>query len=69
MQKKKSKVNGDKNKPMLLGGKEGLPCEFIVDGSQLENFSKFNYLGFMLDQQVECNVVGKWWMIQISCES
>ena len=35
---------------MVLGGEEGSVCEEIVDGKQLENISKFKYLGFVLDK-------------------
>ena len=35
---------------MVLGGKEGLECDICVDGSRLEQVSKFKYLGCALDE-------------------
>ena len=40
------KVNADKSKVIALGGKEGLLCEVLVDGAQLEQVSEFTYLGY-----------------------
>ena len=44
------KVNAGKSKVVLLGQEEGLECEVCVDGVRLENVSKFNYLGCVLDE-------------------
>ena len=44
------KVNADKSKVMILGGKKGLKCESFADGEQLEQVSEFKYLGRILDE-------------------
>ena len=44
------KVNGGKNKVMVLNGEEGLECEVLVDGIRLEHVSEFKYLGSVLDE-------------------
>ena len=44
------KVNAGKNKVMVLGGEEGLECEVLVDGMQLEQVLEFKYLGCVLDE-------------------
>ena len=35
---------------MVLGGEEGLECEVCIDGTRLEQFSDFKYLGYLLDE-------------------
>ena len=45
----------------MVLGEEGLECEISVDGVQLEQVSKFKYLGCVLDEQVQMlpSVVGR----------
>ena len=42
----------------MLGGEEGLKCEFIGDGTRFEHVSEFNYMSCVLDESgtddVEC---------------
>ena len=42
---RKVKVNADKSKVMVLGGKKGLKCEVCVNGAQLDQVSVFRYFG------------------------
>ena len=44
------KVNAGTSKVMLLGGEDGLGCDFCVDGIRLELVSEFTYLGCVLDE-------------------
>ena len=44
------RVNADKIKVMVLGGEQGLVWEVNVAGRQLENISKFIYVGLVLDE-------------------
>ena len=44
------KVNADKNKVMILNGKEGLHDEVYVDGIRLEHVSECKYLGRVLNE-------------------
>ena len=44
------KVNAGKSKVMLLDGEEGLECEVWVYGKRLAHFTKFKYLGCVLDE-------------------
>ena len=44
------RVNADKSKVMVLGGKEGLGCEIHGDVVQLEQVSEFKYLGCVLNE-------------------
>ena len=39
------KVNAGKCKVIVLGGEEGMECEFCVDGIRLEHVSEFKYFG------------------------
>ena len=38
------KVNGGKNKVMVVNGEEGLECKVHIDGIHLEHVSEFKYL-------------------------
>ena len=44
------KVNGDKNKVIVLSGEERLECEIHVGGTRLEQVSEFKYLWCVLDE-------------------
>ena len=52
------KVNPDKSKVMLLGGKEGLECVVCVNAIRLEHISEFKYLECVFDEsgtdEAEC---------------
>ena len=43
----------------VFGGKEGSPCDVIVNGRKLNYVSGFKYLGFVLDEpgKLERNVL------------
>ena len=43
------KVNGGKNKVMVLNGEEGLECKVHGDGICLKHISEFKYLECILD--------------------
>ena len=44
------KVNTDKSMKMVLNGEEGLKCEVLVKGMQLEHMSEIKYLGCVFDE-------------------
>ena len=57
------KVNADKNKMMVLNGKEELEYEVCLYGMQLEYMSEFKYLGYVLDEsgmQMRQSIKGRW---------
>src|SRR5678816_3326092 len=53
------KVNVDKSKVMVVS-EDSPQCEVILDGEQLEQVSKFKYLGYVLDEKgtddAECSL-------------
>ena len=59
MERNDLKVNTGKSKVTVLNGEEGSECEVCVDGTRLENVSKFKLLGFVLDEsgtdEAECS--------------
>ena len=44
------KVNTNKSKVVIFGGKEGLECGIRVDGEQLEQASELKYFECVLDE-------------------